>query len=400
MIRTFLIYAFSLTLLLSSCIEDSYIDGDWDDITNNDSDSSSDNENPSSSAEESIDLGGESIIVCCEGAWQWDNGQLAFYNGATGKLINQWFRQKNGIKLGDTPNDIIQLNDTLIAIAVNWSNIIQFIRPDGTACGATEEIPNNRRMCSDGKYLYVTSYAHVCGTQYFEKGYVAKIDLKTKNVIATCEVGWEPEGVKEYKGKLYVANTGGYSYSENHEYESTISVVDAESMTIENIFDTGCINLYSEMSQAGQYLCVNSVGDYYGTPGCTVVFDCETGNTITFEHPATCNTTDGQFFYTMGTDFSYDDEGYSQVYIRTINPEDMTSVEEIYNATVTEKLKKLKSPYEIYISPYTKNIYFTDAMDYGSSGRVYGYSKDGKEVIPELKVYMNPAHILALPRKK
>ena len=98
-------------------------------------------------------LTGEDLIVCNEGNWQSDNGQLSYYNSATGVLTNQWFRSINGTKLGDTPNDILQVNDTLIAIAVNWSNIIQYIHPDGTACGATENVPNNRRMCSDGTYL-------------------------------------------------------------------------------------------------------------------------------------------------------------------------------------------------------------------------------------------------------
>ena len=69
-------------------------------------------------------LTGEDLIVCNEGNWQSDNGQLSYYNSATGVLTNQWFRSINGTKLGDTPNDIIQVNDTLIAIAVNWSNII------------------------------------------------------------------------------------------------------------------------------------------------------------------------------------------------------------------------------------------------------------------------------------
>lgn len=78
----------------------------------------------------------ESLIFCDEGGWQQDNGQLSFYNGTTSTLTNKWFEQVNGKKLGDTPNDIIQINDTLLAICVNWSNIIQFIRPDGTACGA------------------------------------------------------------------------------------------------------------------------------------------------------------------------------------------------------------------------------------------------------------------------
>ena len=151
----------------------------------------------------------ENLIVCNEGNWQSDNGQLSYYDGATGTLTNQWYRAVNGTKLGDTPNDIIQVNDTLIAIAVNWSNLIQFIRPDGTACGATEDVPNNRRMCSDGHYLYVTSYAHRCGGTTFTKGYVAKIDVATKKVTATCEVGWEPEGIRLYDGKLYVASAGG-----------------------------------------------------------------------------------------------------------------------------------------------------------------------------------------------
>ena len=118
---------------------------------------------------------GENLIICNEGNWQSDNGQLSYYDGTAGVLTNKWFRKVNGSKLGDTPNDIIQVNDTLIAIAVNWSNIIQYIHPDGTACGATENVPNNRRMCADGNYLYITSYAHKCGNQTFEKGYVARL---------------------------------------------------------------------------------------------------------------------------------------------------------------------------------------------------------------------------------
>ena len=78
-------------------------------------------------------LTGEDLIVCNEGNWQSDNGQLSYYNSATGVLTNQWFRSINGMKLGDTPNDILQVNDTLIAIAVNWSNIIKYIHPNSTA---------------------------------------------------------------------------------------------------------------------------------------------------------------------------------------------------------------------------------------------------------------------------
>lgn len=339
---------------------------------------------------------GENLIICNEGNWQSDNGQLSYYDGTAGVLTNKWFRQVNGSKLGDTPNDIIQVNDTLIAIAVNWSNIIQYIHPDGTACGATENVPNNRRMCADGNYLYITSYAHKCGNQTFEKGYVAKIDVKTKQVVATCEVGWEPEGVRLYEGKLYVANTGGYAFSENHAYETTVQVVDAETMKSIKTIDTGCINLYGEMSQAGQYLCINSCGDYYNVKPKTVIVDCKTDEVKTFDFPCTYNTTDGKLFYTVGSEFSYNTGAY--VYqIKTINPETKEVKDGIFCEAITRKIKEITSPYELYISPYTKNVYFTDAGSYASAGYLYGYTKEGEELFVKQKVYINPAHILALP---
>ena len=67
----------------------------------------------------------DNLIICNEGNWQSDNGQLSFYDATTGTLTNKWFRTVNNKKLGDTPNDIIQINDNLFAICVNWSNIIQ-----------------------------------------------------------------------------------------------------------------------------------------------------------------------------------------------------------------------------------------------------------------------------------
>lgn len=338
----------------------------------------------------------ENLIICNEGNWQSDNGQLSYYDANTGTVTNKWFRTINGIKLGDTPNDILQINDTLIAIAVNWSNIIQYIHPDGTACGATENVPNNRRMCADGKFLYITSYAHECGGQRFTKGYVAKIDIVTKEVVATCEVGWEPEGIKLYDGKLYIANTGGYAFSENHEYETTIQVVDAATMQSLKTIDTGCINLYGEMSQAGRYLCINSCGDYYEVPPRTIVFDCVTEEVKCLDYPCTYNTTDGEHFYCVGSAFSYNTGAYVY-YTYTIDPKTMKVWDYIYNDVITAKIKELQSPYELYVSPYTGNIYFTDAKSYATAGYLYGYNIEGQEVFEPAKVYINPAHILAIP---
>jgi len=355
--------------------------------------------------------GVERLIVCNEGMWQADNGCLSYFED--GKIVsNQWFRDKNGYKLGDTPNDIIQVNDNLIAIAVNWSNIVQFIKPDGTAVAATEDIPNNRRLCTDGQYVYVSSYGHECetvnGTVYFDKGFVAKIDISSFKVVATCEVGYEPEGIALYGGRLFVANTGGYAVQEfDHELETTVSVINASTMTLEKNIDTHVPNLYGEMSQSGRYLCINSPGDYYETPPCGLIFDCEKALSsndcfVVFNYPATYNTTtlDGNFL-AVGSAFSYltGEYEFSQL---TINPKTMietggqSGLEQMLPGTMKDDFVNMNQPYGIYVNPYSGYIYGTDAGSFEGAGYLYQWSPEGK-LLGKHKVYINPGHFLALP---
>lgn len=354
----------------------------------------------------------ERIILLNEGMWQADNGRLSYFeNGAI--VSNQWFRDKNGYKLGDTPNDIIQVNENLIAIAINWSNIVQFIKPDGTAVAATEDIPNNRRLCTDGKYVYVTSYGHECGTLYgftwyFNKGFVAKIDLSTFKVIAACEVGYEPEGIALYKGHLFIANTGGYAEQEgDHGFETTVSIVNAATMQLVKNVDTHVPNLYGEMSQSGRYLCINSPGDYYWTPACGLIFDCEKAFTsndcfVKFNYPATYNTTtlDGKFL-AVGSNFSYITGEYEfaqltiepGTFIRTRGQSGLTHT---LPGTLKANFASMDQPYGIYVNPYTGYIYGTDAGSFEGAGYLYQWSPEG-QLLGKHKVYINPGHFLAIP---
>ena len=353
----------------------------------------------------------EKIILLNEGNWQADNGRISYFENGT-VVSNQWFRDINGYKLGDTPNDIIQVNDNLIAIAINWSNIVQFITPEGRAVAATEDVPNNRKLATDGRYVYISSYGHECGTvdgmKEFTKGYVAKIDINTFKVVAATEVGYEPEGIAYYKGHLFVANTGGYAFQEDHEYETTVSILDAETMTLVGNVDTRHINLYGKMSQSGKYLCINSPGDYYDIQAAAIIFDCDKalqGNDdcfVTLPYAATynCTTRDGKFL-AVGSRYSYYTGEYQFNYI-TIDPEEVmmsngcSGVEQSLPGTVLEDIKKISMPYGIYVNPYTGYIYATDAGEFVSGGALYQWSPEG-QLLGKHKVYINPAHFLALP---
>ncbi len=353
----------------------------------------------------------EKIILLNEGNWQADNGKVTYFED--GKVVsNQWFRDINKQKLGDTPNDIIQVNNNLIAIAINWSNIIQFITPEGKAVAATEDVPNNRKLATDGKYVYVSSYGHECGTVNgfvtFTKGYVAKIDISTFKVVATCEVGYEPEGIALYKGHLFVANTGGYAFQENHDYETTVSIIDAETMQLVRNVDTKQINLYGKMSQTGQYLCINSPGDYYDIQAATIIFDCEKALQgtddcfVKLEYASTynCTTLDGKFF-AIGSRFSYYTSQYEFNYV-TIDPKEVieteggSGIEEALPGTMLSDIKSIMMPYGIYVNPYTGYMYATDAGSFAAAGAMLQWSPEGK-LLGKHKVYINPAHFLALP---
>lgn len=353
----------------------------------------------------------EKIILVNEGMWQSDNGRLTYFED--GRIVsNQWFRDVNGRKLGDTPNDIIQIDSNTIAIALNWSNIIQFISPDGKAVGATEDVPNNRKLASDGEYLYVTSYAHeVCvgaAKLEFEKGFVAKIDPKSYKVTAAVEVGYEPEGIAYYDGHLFVANSGGYAFQESHEYESTVSVIDAESMMVVRTVDTGQINLFSKMSQSGKYLCFNSPGDYYSVDAATVILDCEAVleglpdeeccRVLPIAATANCTAADGNF-YAVGSSYSYYTGGYEYNY-SVIDPQEVfgdgDGVAESLPGSVQSDIEGMTMHYGIYVNPYTGYIYATDAGQYTGAGALYQWDPEGR-LTGKYKTYINPAHFLALP---
>ena len=267
-------------------------------------------------------------------------------------------------------------------------------------------------MCSDGQYVYVTSYGHEClttsGFKYFEKGYVAKIDISTFKVIAATEVGYEPEGIALYNGYLFVANTGGYAAQEDHDYETTVSILDAQTMQVEKVIDTHVPNLYGKMSQSGRYLCINSPGDYYEIPAAALIFDCQKaldGDAncfVKFDAAATynCTTRDGKFL-AVGSAFSYLTGGYESYYL-TIDPQTLMDSEgsdgisESLPGTLLSDFQSMSQPYGIYVNPYTGYIYGTDASSFENAGYLYQWSPEG-QYINKYKVYVNPGHFLALP---
>lgn len=315
------------------------------------------------------------LYILSEGSWGANNSTLSRLDLKKGDFIPTWYSDVNSSKLGDTGNDIIVTNDYII-IAVNTSNIIQFCDLEGKAVAQTEDIPNCRKLAADpdGDYLYVTSYA--------KDGYVAKVDLTSFETVAEVNVGYEPEGIAYYNGKLYVANSGGYAYLGTHSYEQSISIVDAETMKEEARVDTGLLNLYGAFVQSDsnpRYILVNAAGDYVSNPAGSLIFDCQNGEVVeTFSFPATYACVHNGTFYTAGSSFSYVTYAYDY-FFNTINiKEGVPTVEEgIISETVSDAIKNMASPYGIYMTSEGE-LFVSDAGNYVNRGSVKRFSADGK----------------------
>lgn len=87
---------------------------------------------------------------------------------------------------------------------------------------------------------------------------VAIINVNSGSVVQNINVGYGPEGVKYYNGKIYVTNTNfnGVGYD-----PGSISVIDAASLTVINTIDVG-VNPQSIDVDTNGNLIVACTGDY------------------------------------------------------------------------------------------------------------------------------------------
>lgn len=381
----------------------------------------------------------ERIYLLEEGNWQSDNGQMSYIEDHV--ITRNWFSKKTGHKIGDTPQYIVYLpKRNILAISVNWSNIIYYLTPEGKELAATEDIPNCRALCFDPEenFLYITSYAHKAYTREYSggpitehtytKGYVARVVLspldegKDPYIDKTCEVGYEPEGIafNAQNKLLYIANTGGYAFQESHGYEYGLSVVHAYQMMkvrndvpIINEKGDSVINLYGEMTHTGPYICINSPGNYgnfgaesYIPPSC-VIFNMDSLTYKVYDHPATYNTVihtpEGDKFLIVGSDFNYQ-RGTYEYNVATINPRTKEYRDGVcqlpdgtYSTTLATIAANMYNPYCVYQNPYTYHTYIVDADSYAAPGDVYEIDEKGQQVGKALRCYINAGHMVAIP---
>lgn len=315
------------------------------------------------------------FFVLNEGNMGSNKATLDYYNFRTGRYSRNVFASANPNvpkEMGDVGNDLGIYGNKLYAV-INCSNKVDVMDKMSVKKIGQIDIPNCRFIKFYGGYAYVTSYAGPVeiSTDYKQRGYVAKVDTTTLEVVDTCVVGFQPDELDIVNGKIYVANSGGYMVPN---YENTVSVIDIKTFSEESRIEID-INLQCCRADRNGILWISSRGDYYSNPSRLFAYDTRHQRLIkSFDQNVSSMWLDGDSLYVIGSQFSYVTLK-TEVSFGIINCSTMELVSTCFIADGTDAL--LEMPYAVAVNPITKEIYVADAKDYVSPGRLYCFSPEG-----------------------
>lgn len=293
-----------------------------------------------------------------------NTASLAFYNKATKACNPTVFESlNNGLKLGDTAQDLIVAGD-YIFISMSGSGLIYVTDMHGKlvkkiVSERAGQAQKPRNFAADNKYVYVTYY----------DGYVARIEQKILQLDATqVKVGNNPENLKIANNKIYVANSGGANYPN---YDKTVSVIDIATFIkerdVEVIFNPTTL----EIDRKGNVYVI-SMGNYgfeepkvYNTlQRINRDFSVETLGNATYMK---INPT-GDKLYTV-----YSQYGAAAIDYRVY---DVSEEKYLEGNFVNSDVKFAATPYSLNIDPATGEIYI-GTSDYVTNAEMYIISTTG-----------------------
>lgn len=343
-------------------------------------------------------IGYKGFYLLNEGNMGSNKSTLDFFNFETGKYIRNIYAERNPEvpkEMGDVGNDIAIYGSKLYAV-INASNKVEVMNAETTKRIGQVDIPNCRYIKFHEEYAYITSYAGPVeiNPDYQQKGFVAKVDTATLEVVDKCIVGFQPDELEIVNGKIYVANSGGYMGSGNSSgYERTVSVINLETFKEDNRIDVA-INLHRIRADKQGNLWVTSRGDYFNEPSQIYIIDKDTKEvTDTIAIAANSMWMDDDMLYVVSSAFSYITFEYEVSYsVIDTNTRKVVKQNFITDGTDNE----IEMPYGIMVNPKSKDIYLTDAGNYVTSGVLYCFDKNGKKKW-DVRTGDIPAHFALLP---
>ena len=343
------------------------------------------------------------VFVLNEGGMGSNNATLDFLRRSDGNYVTGAFRKMNpqvGAGLGDVGNDIAVHGDELW-IVVNNSGIVEVLSARDETEVAAIPVPTPRFIAFDDSYAYVTSWAGAYATGNYDAGYYAvtdyrnpkgrvyRINLNTKQLEGSVEVGYQPEGIACYDGKLYVANSGGIASQlpPDYAYDNTVSIIDTRRFQVIGS-QAVQINLKNVYADGKGVIFVTTLGNFWDIHSCLYSFPASDPSRVrkvgegTFIREdalhVSCSCLADDTVYCIGTENEFDWSGphtYSVWSVCASDPQTGEGKISLYPLTLTG------TPYGMSVLSHGSNldlhdVLVGDAGDYFNPGTVSCYQLD------------------------
>lgn len=330
-----------------------------------------------------IPAGIDKVFILNEGGMGSNNSTLDFLRISDGNYITGAFKKMNpdiGAGLGDVGNDIVVIGDE-VWMTINNSGIVEVVSAKDETEIAAIQVPTPRNIAYDGTYAYVTSWAGAFASGFYDengnftlgdyknpKGQVYRIDLKTKKVAGNVEVGYQPEGIACYNGKLYVANSGGISSQlpPNYSYDNTVSVIDTKGFKVTETLEVQ-VNLKGVWTDGKGNIYVTTLGNYWDVHSGVYLIDSSDNIKHIADYVSVAAMNDGTL-YCIGSEEEFDWSGRPKTW-KAFSCKGGTKT--AFNLTVSG------TPYGLCALD-GDTFLIGDAGDYFNPGTVTLYDKGGK----------------------
>ena len=310
------------------------------------------------------------MLVLNEGGFGANNASLDYLDFRTGVYDLNKFTQVNPTLtqgLGDVGNDVCVYGGKAY-VCVNGSGLIEVVDAASAKHLNAIQLANCRRLYAYDGYVYVSSYAGRVIDANHQVGQIVKIDTTSLAIVATCEVGYQPEGMAVVNGKLYVANSGGYVGMNTTEgYDQRLSVINLASFTLDKHIDIAP-NLQEVFSDSHGCLWISSYGNYADVASNLYRFDPATETFMAMNTAVTKMTMVDDVIYFLTTTYDESWNAVTSFYTLAVASEQIAPL-----ALDTP----VSNAYAIAVNPVNKDIYVTDAGDYVNPGKVYCFTSNG-----------------------
>lgn len=308
----------------------------------------------------------DGVYVLNEGSFSsGGKSTITYYEIATKTVEQNYFKKQNGIDLGNNASDLKQYGSKMYCVitGIDKASKDSYVEVINIANGKSiKRIPFSD-AASGFLPRYITFYKNKAYVSSYD-GYISKIDTANLTIESRLKVGGALEQLAIVNGKLYVTNSAHWNHGTDN--NSSVSVVDLNGFNKLKDITVGFNPTKISATSKGD-LFVISRGNYND-----ILPSFDKLSSVTDSKVSTSALDVEYLNITSNSGFVIGP--YANEFLKTID----TGSGALGANFVTDQTA-LVLPYRVTVNVLNEEIYIADANGYGSVGKMFCFTKDGKK---------------------